>query len=261
MKIFSKDSEGKLKKSKPARNNEVDTASYKNAFNRRRQPRLDREQHRQRLERFLETSSTETSQSEDSLVEPEQNRDNTNQWTKRLSRAAQVAFWPISMPVKGILYAQRHWEAFMWDGIEAAVRKRQAAKSAKVTNGLMKASVPAFIPASRYIPSLPSRLSSQACSETSTTSFSHERITRLTASEEDRLRRLDLHVPGPRSIQQVGRNGERSSYLQRSDDTIPRLVHGRFDFERSSASDPLDEFHQDLIPLSDDRIQTPNAQQ
>ena len=47
--------------------------------------------------------------------------------TKWLKKGAKVAFSPVSLPVRAILYAQRHWEEFLWGHIEAAVQRHQAA--------------------------------------------------------------------------------------------------------------------------------------
>ena len=46
-----------------------------------------------------------------------------------LKKVVEVVLWPISKPVKGILYDQQHWEEFFWNNIDSAIRKRKGTNS------------------------------------------------------------------------------------------------------------------------------------
>jgi hypothetical protein len=51
---------------------------------------------------------------------------------KWIGKGAMVVFSPVSLPVRAILYAQRHWEELFWGKLEKAVRRLEAMNISKL---------------------------------------------------------------------------------------------------------------------------------
>lgn len=58
-------------------------------------------------------------------------RSDTHLDTAKLRNAVKVAFWPVSKPIKAVLWAQRHWEDWLWTKLHAAADKYEEARFQK----------------------------------------------------------------------------------------------------------------------------------
>jgi hypothetical protein len=158
-----------------------------------------------------------------------------------LKKGVEVALWPISKPVQGILYVQRHWEEFFWNSIDSAMRK------SKGTNMPDPAHTARKLTPSTFTSELP-LLSNSPMPRSSTPPqlgpFSPQRgltnkrdLAALTALEEAQLKYSHLHLAHALNTQSFGsRDEERESPL-RSDGTISRLEISRSSLERRLTKD------------------------
>lgn len=155
-----------------------------------------------------------------------------------LKKGLEVAFWPISKPVKGILYVQRHWEELFWDSIGAAVRKckgtntQNPADTARTSMPGSSTSQPHLLSHSPILgPSIPPPLPN------SSRPPNKKAMGASQALEESRRSYSHLPLAHALNVQPRGSRDEESGLSLRADGTISRLDIPRSDLERLPTQD------------------------
>ena len=147
-----------------------------------------------------------------------------------LKKGVKVALWPISKPVKGILYVQRHWEEFFWNSVDSAVRKRKETKSREPVETASK-SMPGRFTSKELL------LSDSSMPVSSTPDLSEKDLAALRALEGNRLNHSHRHLAHELNTQLLGKRDEECELTLRSDGTISRLEISQSDLERLPTKD------------------------
>ena len=147
-----------------------------------------------------------------------------------LKKGVEVALWPISKPVKGILYVQRHWEEFFWNSVDSAVRKRKETNSREPVETASK-SMPGRFTSKELL------LSDSSMPVSSTPDLSEKDLAALRALDGHRLNYSHLHLAHEFNTQSLGKRDEECESPSRSDGTISRLEISRSDLERRPTKD------------------------
>ena len=158
-----------------------------------------------------------------------------------LKKGVEVALWPISKPVQGILYAQRHWEEFFWNSIDTAVRKSKGTTRpdpADTATKSMPGSVTSKLPLLSEPPMPRSSTPPQLGPFSRKRGPTNKRERRALIALEDAQRKYShLHLAHARNTQSFGSRDEERESPSRSDGTISRLEIPRSNLERRATKD------------------------